>query len=283
MKLIRPSFLAILMALPLPGNAVEYEWTFNNGTLSDAFGNGTMVPVGATTTEIINTNGGSIPHISGVPAQVLNVPQFINEADGFNVAFNGSTGNGGSAAYINQYTFLFDLYSPGAADWQALFQTNPNNPITVPVNDADWYISPDSALGIGATYSDAGAVPQETWHRIAFAADLTAGRMTFYVNGGQVAQFTGTGLFDQRWALFSNVDPGDDVRLFNEGDPSGIYTHAMYVNSIAFVDRELSGEEIGALGGAQAVGILVPEPGIGMLGASALLMGAMYRRPKRRS
>jgi len=265
------------LACPALLGAASYEWTFNGGNLNDAFAHGSMTAVGATTTNIVTTNGTTLPHIGGVPAQVLSVPAFTSALDGFNVAFNATGGNGGSPEYINQYTFLFDLYSPGAPGWQALFNTNPAN-----ANDADWYVAPDNALGIGGTYSSPNAFPQDAWTRIAFAADLAANRMTFYVNGTQVAQSLGGSLFDGRWALYSNVDAGDDVRLFNEGDASGDYTHQLFVNSIAFVDRELSAEEVGALGGANAVGILVPEPGIGAFCGLAIAGLAGFRRQTRR-
>jgi hypothetical protein len=257
--------------------AAVYEWTFNNGTLADSFSNGTMTAVGGVTTTIVPTNGTTIPHIGGVPAQVLHVPRFTLDAEGFNLAFNASTGNGGSLgnAFINQYTFVFDIYSPGAPDWQALFNTNPNN-----TNDADWYIAPDNALGIGPLYSAPGAISQDTWTRIAFTADLSINVLTFYVDGILVAQGPGNGV-DGRWALFSNVDPGDDVRLFNEGDQTGVYTHEMYVNSIALTDRELSSAEIGALGGSQAQGILIPEPGTALLCGLAGVALCGSRRPRR--
>jgi hypothetical protein len=279
MKLHR-HFLAVSLALlasPVLVGAASCEWTFNGGNLNDAFVNGSMTAVGATTPNIVTTNGTTIPHIGGVAAQVLNVPAFTSASDGFNLAFNASGANGGSAAYINQYTLLFDLYSPGAPGWQALFNTNPGN-----ANDADWYIAPDNSLGIGSSYSAPNAFPQAAWTRVAFAADLAANRISFYINGTQVAQMLTGSLFDGRWSLFSNVDAGDDVRLFNEGDTSGDYTHQLYVNSVAFVDRELSAQEVGALGGANAVGILVPEPGIGALCGLAVAGLSGFGRPTRK-
>jgi hypothetical protein len=83
--------------------------------------------------------------------------------------------------------------------------------------------------------------------------------VTYYVNGSQVFQLTGPSLADGRFALSSNLDAGHDLRLFNEGDGSGVYTHELYVNSFYFADRTLSPSEISALGGPNANGI-VPEP-----------------------
>jgi hypothetical protein len=130
--------LAAILALAVASRAANYEWTFNNGNLNDAFVQGTMQAVGGTVPSFATTNGTTIPHIGGVPAQILNVPQFTLPEDGFNLTFNASGPNGGGA-YINQFTIIFDLFSPGAPNWQALFQTDPAN-TTATNNDADWYI-----------------------------------------------------------------------------------------------------------------------------------------------
>jgi hypothetical protein len=272
--------LAALCAAPGLAGAANYEWTFNDNSLTDFFSNGTMAPAGATATNIVTTDGGTIPHIGGVPAKVLNVPVSAGAADGFSLTLAATAPNGGGA-YVNQYTFIMDLYSPGAANWQALFQTDPDN-TTSNNNDGDWYVAPDGAVGIGDIgYSAAGAFQQNTWNRVAFAMNLTTGRVTYYLNGLQIFQTTlYTGHVDGRFALYSNVDnpPTTDVRLFNEGDTSGNYTHALYVNSIAFADREMTGGEIAALGSPNASGILVPEPGVGLLALLGCAGLAVRRR-----
>jgi hypothetical protein len=81
--------------------------------------------------------------------------------------------------------------------------------------------------------------------------------VTFYRNGVQVRQRTGASLLDGRFSLYSNLDPGADVLLFNEGDTSGVYTHAVYVNSIAFTDHTITPGEAQALGGPRAEGLFV--------------------------
>lgn len=269
--------LAATLAFPIVVQAASYEWTFNNGNLNDAFVQGTMHAVGATSPNIIDTDGTTIPHINGVPAKVLSVPAFTAPEDGFNLSLDKSGPNGGGA-YINRYTIIFDLYSPGASGWQALFQTDPEN-TTATNNDADWYIAPDNSLGIGELgYTAANAMPQDTWYRIAFAADLSIGRVTYYINGFPVFQTFNGGL-DGRFALYSSADDGDDLRLFNEGDTGAVYTHQLYVNSIAFVDEEMTDAEISNLGGPNALGILIPEPGTSILALTGL--GAFLVRRRR--
>jgi endonuclease/exonuclease/phosphatase family metal-dependent hydrolase len=238
-----------------PNASSVYEWTFDKGNLDAALGNGVMSYADAATpglTTFATTDGTSVPHIGGQPAGYLNVPAFAGLANGYLLSFGDSGPNGGGA-YINQFTFIFDVFIPGSVNWTALFNTNPLN-----ANDADWYVNPSGSLGINELgYSGAGTVTANSWQRLVFAADLGAGVVTFYRNGTQVRQRTGASLLDGRYSLYSNLDSGADVLLFNEGDTSGVYTHAVYVNSIAFTDRTMSATEISALGGPGAEGIFV--------------------------
>jgi hypothetical protein len=144
-----------------------------------------------------------------------------------------------------------DLLIPDSLNWTALFNTDPTNG-----NDADWYVAPDGSFGIGELgYSEVGLITPNTWNRLTFAADLGAGTVVFYLNGTAVMTLTGADLLDGRFSLYSNADPGPDLLLFNEGDLSGVYTHELYLASVAVVDRMLSGTEVSALGGPQAEGI----------------------------
>src|SRR4030095_14951052 len=108
-----------------------------------------------------------------------------------------------------------------------------------------------SAIG----YSPAGVISSNAWHRIAFAADLAASTVTYYVNGNAV--FAGSAALDGRHSLYSNLDAGPDLLLFNEGDSTGTYTHPLYLSSFAFTDRAMSTAEIQALGGPKDLGIFV--------------------------
>jgi len=272
MKLRLPLPLWLLVAALPASAATVYEWSFDSGNLSAAAGNGTMGTAGASTPGLISfstTDGGTVPHIGGIPAAYLSVPAFATGTNGIQLTFGDSGPNGGGA-YLNQYTILMDLYSPGAAGWQALMNTDPSNG-----NDADWYISNTGATGIGAlTYSAGGTVTQNAWHRLAMSADLGAGTVKYYMDGTLVATRTGASLLDGRFAIYTNAHAGVDLMLFNEGDTSGNYVHPLLVNSIAFTDQTLGDSAIQALGGPSAGGILVPEPSaaaLGILGSIALL------------
>ncbi|HAW01828.1 MAG TPA: hypothetical protein DCX10_08840, partial [Verrucomicrobiales bacterium] len=108
-------------------------------------------------------------------------------------------------------------------------------------------------LGIGALgYAAEGTIEAATWYRIAFAADLGAGTVDYYVDGNPVYASTSGGL-DGRFSLFSDANDGPDILLFNE--PSGSYTHEMLIGSFLITDRTMNAEEIAALGGASANGI----------------------------
>jgi hypothetical protein len=240
-------------------NNAVYEWNFANGNLSPALGNGVMTYAdGATTSNLTafgTTDGTSVPHIGGQPAKFLHAPAFSATANGYLVTLTDSGPNGGGA-YLNQYTMIFDVLLPGAINWFPFFNTSPSN-----ANDADFYVSPDGALGIFAIgYSASGIITANTWYRVAFAADLIAGTVTYYLNGNPVC--TGSATIDGRHSIYSNADAGPDLWLLNEGDTSGVYTHAVYLSSFCFTDRTLSAAEILALGGPKARGILVPAPPI---------------------
>lgn len=240
-------------------NAAAYEWNFNHGNLVPALGNGVFsFADGATTSNLTTfgtTDGASVPHIGGKPAKFLHAPAFTGTGNGYHITFTGSGPNGGGT-YLNQFTMIFDLLLPGALNWFPLFNTATGNG-----NDADFYVNSAGALGIGVIgYSASGLVAVNTWYRIAFAADLAAGTVAYYLNGNSV--FSGSAALDGRHSLYSNLDPGPDLLLFNEDDTSGVFTHEVYLSSFFFTDRQMSAAEILALGGPKARGILAPAPPI---------------------
>lgn len=244
-------------------STAAYEWDFENGDLSPSLGNGVLAYAdGATTSNLTvfgTTDGTTVPHIGGKPAKYLRAPAFTGLGNGYTATFTDSAPNGGGA-YLNQYTMIFDVLLPSPIGWFPFFNTNPNN---ASGNDADFYVAADGSIGIGAIgYSSTGLVAANTWYRIAFAADLATGTVTYYRNGSPV--FTGSAGLDGRHSIYSNLEPGADLFLFNEGDTSGVYTHAVYLNSFYFTDRTLSPAEIAALGGPKARGILTPAPAINL-------------------
>lgn len=233
--------------------AASYEWRFSQGDLTADLGNALMTYADGDTpglTTFGTTDGTTVPHISGQPAQYIHFLQFPSPANGFNVEFMDLLPNGGGA-YVNQYTFIIDLLMPAPRNWAALLNTNPGN-----ANDADFYISDAGSLGIAGAYSAQNVIQTAIWYRLAVSVN-TAGNMVWYVNGTQVHSQSGGGLND-RWSLNNSNQAGPDIRLFNEGDGSGNYTHELYLASFAFTDRVMSSVEIVTLGGPSANGILIP-------------------------
>jgi hypothetical protein len=230
-----------------------YEWTFDRANLDIAIGNGVMEYADGASAGLVTfgTTGAGAPNIGGEVAHYMRVPAFSGLGNGLLLTFNESGPNGGGA-YINQFTWIADLLVPSPLGWTALFNSNPEN-----ANDADFYISPTGEVGTTPGYSPAGRITAGTWNRVAFVANLTANRLTYYVNGTLARDVTSSGLLDGRWSLYSNADAGPDLLLFNEGDGSGQYTHELYVNSIAFKDQALSATEIAALGTPRAEGIFI--------------------------
>lgn len=240
-------------------SAAIYEWNFASGDLSPTLGNGVLAYADGTVTSNLTTfgttDGTTVPHLNGKPAKYLHAPALAGSGNGYHVTFSSSGPNGGGT-YLNQFTLIFDVLIPGPVNWFAFFNTNPAN-----ANDADFYVNSSGALGIGAIgYSASGIIAANLWQRIAFAADLAAGTVTYYVNGQPV--FTGSAGLDGRHSLYSNLDAGPDLLLFNEGDTSGVFTHEVYLSSFFFTDRTMSSAEILALGGPKARGILASAPPI---------------------
>jgi len=233
--------------------AADYEWTFNGGNLSPGVGSGIMTYAGTSAgLTTFGTTGGGVPNIGGNAANFMHVPAFTSAANGYNLEFV-NTGPNGGGSYVNNYTIIFDVLvpSPWPLDYIVpFFNTEPGNG-----NDADFYLYGDGEIGIGGGgYSAPGALTPDTWYRVAFVDSGTS--LSYYVNGTSVKTRSAT--LDGQFALYSNLDAGHDLRLFNE--PTGSYTHELYLNSVAFVDHAMTGSELSALGGPSAQGILVPEP-----------------------
>jgi hypothetical protein len=244
-----------------------YEWTFDNANLSTVLGPGTMTYADAATpglTAFETTDGSSVPHIAGEPASYMRVPAFTALANGYHLTLNGSGPNAGGL-YMNRFTIIMDVFIPAPLNWFPLFNTSPLNE-----NDADLYVAPTGAIGIGSGYSAVGVVRADTWHRIAVVVDSATPFIRVYVDGVQVLG-SSPNTFDGRWSLFSNIDSGPDLLLFNEGDLSGIYTHEVNVASVAFTDRVLSAAEIAVLGASAADGIFVRRLRIARNGSSLQL------------
>lgn len=231
----------------------EYEWRFVRGDLSPSVGQGLLAYADAATAGLTTfdvTDGQTVPLMNGRLAHYLRAPGFAATGNGYLASFT-RTGPNGGGVYLNQFTLIWDLLIPAPLGWTPLFNTNPQNG-----NDADLYLDPTGRVGIGAIgHSPANVIRPDTWHRVAFVADLTSRTVRYHVDGQLV--FTGSAALDGRHSLYSNVDPGPDLLLFNEGDTAGVYTHEVCLSSFFCVDRPLSVEELQILGGPMPEGVTI--------------------------
>jgi len=183
----------------------------------------------------------------GGNAGVMKFPAFTADKGLF--LATGALPNGGGS-YINQYTMIWDLLIPDvSANWFSFFNSNDANS-----NDGDFFIRPDGGIGISGVYD--GSVTSMQWHRIAASFDLTTSSLSKYIDGVLVGTQTLSDGVDGRWSLYSANDIGDGVLLLTDNDGD---TNPGFINSFYFTDRAMSENEITALGGPNAVGI-VPEP-----------------------
>jgi len=280
------AFAGLFFATISNVSAAAYVWGFDSFDLSIAPGssNGSMTYRGNTAPRtFFEITGSTYPNINGQPARYLRHDAWptatANDTTlGYELTFAESGPNGGGD-FINQYTFVIDILVPGTLDYVPIFQTD-----TDMNNDADWYIAPDGSFGIGDLgYTTAGLITTNTWYRLGFVANLGNDDVRYYLNGTLVHTTTATGLLDGRFSIFSNVDPGPDLVLFNENDVSGNYTHAGVYNSIAFFDTAFTAAQMSALGGPSAAGIGVPEPTVALLTATGVAFVAFRSRAHRRN
>jgi hypothetical protein len=260
---------SLTLAALLVGSAaadLPSQWDFNAGNLATSFGPGTLnywdldpnFPGSASATSFGTCSSYGIGLIGGSDAAVMHISAYTAE-QGL-LARHGTPSNGGGT-YGNQYTLIFDIYVShddflSGSGWLPFHNTNCCN-----TNDADAYIQFDGAgVGsIGTLGEYHGTFNTNTWHRVAWAFDLgTTASLSKYIDGVLVGTQTGLPL-DGTHSIYTTTDGDPDAEdqfhLFTEGDTSGQYTTAAYLNSIFFTDRTLAGAEIAALGGADADGI----------------------------
>jgi hypothetical protein len=81
------------------------------------------------------------------------------------------TGANGGGSFTNEYTLLFDIFTPAGSarsSWRSLFQSNTSNS-----NDAEYFIrNTDDKLGISAPLGYSGnAITEGSWSRVVLVFD----------------------------------------------------------------------------------------------------------------
>lgn len=245
-----PSPLGLFPEPPPPQECVTTGlWDFNEGNLNATVGTdmGTFGEAGIYI-QYGTTSGFSIPDIGGVPAQVLQFPNFII-LDGLAV-FHGIEANGGGQ-YVNQYTVLMDVLWNADFNnaFRSILQTNETNS-----NDADLFVGDTNGLGVSGQYD--GEILPDTWYRLAFSFDLVQARLDKYINGTLVGTQTLSSGLDGRWSLYSATE-NLPLLLFADDDGE---TGSGYLNSVSTISCAMTAQEIATFGGPTAAGIGVYTP-----------------------
>jgi hypothetical protein len=260
MKTLRQRFCVMLAALLALAGSQSLraqptgQWDFNSGDLSGTVGGPLQYLDGAggatqQGTQFGTTTALGIPNIGGAEALVMRFPSNYVTM-GYTMP-TPATANGGGTL-VNQWTLIMDI----------LFPTNSSGKIRG-LLEADAGNTPDAELfvgannGIGAPGQFAGELKPNTWHRIAFVVDQSAGinALRTYVDGVEVGTRRAADV-DGRWALAA----GGTATLFTDDNDQ---TAEGYVNSIQLRNVALTAGQLRALGGPSAAGIpqaLPPVP-----------------------
>lgn len=182
---------ATLTVLPVPPPRLTGQWDFQNGDLAATLGlpleyfNATV----QADTSFGTTTSFGIGNIAGSPAAVLHFVPGTSLWQGYKM-YHNTTPNGGSLN-VSQWTLIFDVYYPPASHnrWRAFLQTSLDGS-----TDGDFFVNNNNGIGISGQYQ--GAVLPETWHRIAFAVDMSSPlspAVAKWIDGVKVAYQTGLG------------------------------------------------------------------------------------------
>jgi len=139
----------------------------------------------------------------------------------------------GGGNYVNEYTFMFDIYLPDKTNWKALFQTNLYNG-----NDAECFIKPGGEVGLASTGYTSYQLNEKEWYRIVITSDLGS-FYRIYIDG-QLAKEGNIPAVDGAFSLEL-----DKVRFFSDNNGED---GAINVAEITVWDGALSATEVKALG-----------------------------------
>jgi Ca2+-binding RTX toxin-like protein len=179
---------------------------------------------------------------AGVSAGVTFLPA-LSKSQSMHVTVDNPFPEG---SVISSYTLVYDILLPGqTGGWTSLFQADTTNK-----SDGELFINSAGGIGISGDYE--GYVSPNEWHRIAFAIERVNGAsfISKYIDGVLVGTTTtDAGRFD--------VDLSKGLMLFTDETDE---TRDLYISSVLFTDKVMDAQEIGALGGVTAGGIVAEKP-----------------------
>ncbi len=179
-----------------------------------------------------------IAELPGGDAVVVNFPRSTTY-EGYSVKPGFAPASGD---VFSQYSMVFDIYFPAQdGNFAAFFQTNVANN-----DDGDAFLRADGGIGISGNYQ--GNFTFDTWHRVAFTFEDQGSSLLLrkYIDGEKVGEQTvDPGRF--------SIDPNTGFLILT--DENGEVFEG-YLNSFLFTADLLSDEDLAALGGPDADGIL---------------------------
>ena len=259
LKLFGTLFSALLCASTLLGQTSIGQWDFENGDLTATAGSnlGDLSyndgPSGPTKTATVfgTTTALGIPNINGTAAKVMKFPTGTLPM-GFLMPTPPPNGGG---SLCNNYTVLFDVLYPAGAQFRPLIQMDDGTFdhikafLAVAFNDS---LEATNSSGSALPSAFVGKILPNTWYRIGFVVNETAGEINFYTNGVQVGTLTGVGTLDDPYALLAS----STLPIFS----STVTNVTGYVNSVQLRDTTLNAGQMAALGSVSAAGIPITIP-----------------------
>lgn len=247
--------LAALAWLPSARGDLPTVWNFDNAAnpLTAAVGPGVLsyrdpgnTGWGPLSTQFGTASSFGLPSLPGGDAAVMRFPATTPQ-QGYTVTHNTpANGTFIDQGFVSNYTLVWDVLWPSESDgaYRSFYQTSRAN-----ANDGEFFAlnAPSGGIGISGNYH--GSLTPDAWHRVALvvrAAD-GEGQLHKYIDGVFVGGqgTTGSGI-GGRWALEPDV-----FHVFTDENNE---TRPGYLSSMMYVDRNLSMEEITALGGPHAGG-----------------------------
>jgi hypothetical protein len=259
LKLAGALFVGLLCASTLPGQTSIGQWDFESGDLTATAGSnlGDLTysdgPTGATKNNTLfgTTTTFGITNINGTVAKVMKFP-VGSLPMGFLMPTPPANGGG---SLCNNYTVIFDMLYPAGGQFRPLIQMDDGSFdhisafLAVAFNDS---LEATNTSGSALPSAFIGKILPNTWYRIGFVVNETAGEINFYTNGVQVGTLTGVGTLDDPYALLAN----STLPIFS----STVTNVVGYVNSAQIRDAALNPGQMAALGAVSAAGIPITIP-----------------------
>ncbi|WP_018388915.1 cadherin-like domain-containing protein [Ancylobacter sp. FA202] len=237
-----------IVATAPSANSVQFD--VNAGSAAPTFGTGTLAPQGdlaVSYDSIEDFEVPAVPTTGGAAPDVTYIPKLAS-SQGLLLTPTSPVPAG---TLVSSYTLVYDVLIPsdGVSGFTSFLQTDVTN-----TNDGDLFVrgSDDGTggLGIGGVYT--GAFKYDEWQRVVFKIEDTGDEVIIskYIDGVKVGTQS---MDDDRYT----IDLSKGVLLFTDEDGE---TSNLYVSHFLFTDKLYTDQEIAALGGVKADGIVSEAP-----------------------